>query len=287
LNNSVLSILPVGTELYAAGAFITSGTDTLNYIAKWNGFAWTKLSRGFNDIGTVLCYDNGLLYAGGYFTEAGGNPANSIAVWNGSTWSPVGSGFNHILGHPYVSGLAAADGRLYAFGKFDHAGVTEINNAGFYDGASWQPLGRGIEGLLVSPNSLFIDYRGVSDYDIYFSGGFSFAGGKPSYNIAKYCVTTVDVNEDESYPEEFSLLQNYPNPFNPVTSIEYRVGSRETVTLKIYDVLGKEVAVLINEEIPAGEYNIKFNAGNLSSGVYFYQLKAGRYLESKKMMLLK
>jgi hypothetical protein len=85
----------------------------------------------------------------------------------------------------------------------------------------------------------------------------------------------------------FQLCQNFPNPFNPSTSIQYVVGSMEFVTLKVCDILGNEVATLVNEEKPAGSYEVVWNAQGLSSGVYFYQLKAGGFVETKKMILMK
>ena len=98
-------------------------------------------------------------------------------------------------------------------------------------------------------------------------------------------------------PNNFSLSQNYPNPFNPVTTIKYSIpsvisipNSRErnlNVTLKVYDVLGKEIATLVNEEKPAGNYEVKFNASSLSSGVYFYKLQSGSFVQTKKMILMK
>lgn len=93
-------------------------------------------------------------------------------------------------------------------------------------------------------------------------------------------------------PGEFSIEQNYPNPFNPSTKIKYSipaVGSRDRVSveLKVYDVLGNEVAILVNEEKPAGEYEIEFNGAKLPSGIYFYQLKGEGFLQTKKMVLLK
>src|SRR5690606_5091234 len=78
-------------------------------------------------------------------------------------------------------------------------------------------------------------------------------------------------------PTKFSLEQNYPNPFNPSTSIQYAIGNRQFVTLKVYDVLGNEVSTLVNEEKPAGSYDVEFNASNLASGIYYYQLKAGDF----------
>ena len=86
---------------------------------------------------------------------------------------------------------------------------------------------------------------------------------------------------------EFKLYQNYPNPFNPVTSIQYAISNSQFISLKVYDILGKEVAVLVNEEKPAGNYEVTFNASGLPSGVYFYQLNAGSFFETKKMVLLK
>lgn len=88
-------------------------------------------------------------------------------------------------------------------------------------------------------------------------------------------------------PNNFFLGYNYPNPFNSNTNIQYVVSSRQFVTLKVYDVLGNEVAVLVNEEKPAGSYDVAFDASKLASGVYYYQIKAGEFIETKKMILLK
>lgn len=98
----------------------------------------------------------------------------------------------------------------------------------------------------------------------------------------------VDVENEKSItPIQFSLSQNYPNPFNPNTTIRFQIPERTFVTLKIYDILGKEVATLVNEEKSAGEYEVEFSGNNFTSGLYFYQLKARNYIETKKMILLK
>jgi hypothetical protein len=89
-----------------------------------------------------------------------------------------------------------------------------------------------------------------------------------------------DVDETgiiSSLPTVFNLKQNYPNPFNPATIIDYAVPSNEFVSLKVYDILGREVITLVNEQKNAGYYSISFNASNLSSGVYFYKLTAGDF----------
>lgn len=95
------------------------------------------------------------------------------------------------------------------------------------------------------------------------------------------------VNDKVNPVNDFNLYQNFPNPFNPVTNIQYAIGSPGLVILKVYDVLGKEVATLVNEEKPAGSYTVEFNGSNLASGVYFYKLGTGEFVQVKKMLLLK
>ena len=92
---------------------------------------------------------------------------------------------------------------------------------------------------------------------------------------------------DGEVVENYSLSQNYPNPFNPTTVIKYSLAKPSNVTLKVYDLVGQEVATLVNAKQTAGKHNVSFDASNLSSGVYFYTLRAGDYTATKKMMLLK
>jgi len=96
-----------------------------------------------------------------------------------------------------------------------------------------------------------------------------------------------DVVEVEIIPEQYVLFQNYPNPFNPITKIKYKIPELSFITLKVYDVLGSEVATLVNEEKLIGSYEFVFDGSKLSSGIYFYGLQAGSFVETKKMMLLK
>jgi hypothetical protein len=107
-----------------------------------------------------------------------------------------------------------------------------------------------------------------------------------SFEYSKIVEVTIEA------PTKFSLSQNYPNPFNPSTNIEFRIADFGFVSLKVYDVLGNEVATLVDEEKPAGEYEVKFTVGqdsspDISSGIYFYQLKVGSFVQTKKMMVLK
>ncbi|MDP4192654.1 MAG: T9SS type A sorting domain-containing protein, partial [Bacteroidota bacterium] len=98
--------------------------------------------------------------------------------------------------------------------------------------------------------------------------------------------TDVASNKIES-PKDYELAQNYPNPFNPSTSIKYSIPQNSMVSLKVYDILGKEVASLVNEQKSAGSYEVNFNANSLAAGMYIYELKAGNYSQTKKMMLIK
>ena len=104
-----------------------------------------------------------------------------------------------------------------------------------------------------------------------------------------------NVESSEPVVSRFYLEQNYPNPFNPSTKIKFTIPNviasetkqSQLVTLKVYDLFGKEVTTLINEEKPAGNYEIIFNAARLTSGVYFYKLQAGDLIQTKKMVLMK
>ena len=118
--------------------------------------------------------------------------------------------------------------------------------------------------------------------------GVTFNGISEPGQFAVTVDTLTGINQEySSGPYEFSLMQNYPNPFNPATSIQYEVGSTQFVTLKVYDVLGNEIETLVNEEKPAGTYELTCNAAALPSGVYFYRLTAGNYTAVRKMVLMK
>jgi CubicO group peptidase (beta-lactamase class C family) len=112
----------------------------------------------------------------------------------------------------------------------------------------------------------------------------------PQFADYAYSITT-DVEGQEftenNLPDNFILEQNYPNPFNPSTTIRYSIPTSEFVTLKVYDVLGNEVASLVDEYKPAGSYEVEFSADGLTSGIYFYKLTSGNFSQTKKMLLMK
>ncbi len=107
-----------------------------------------------------------------------------------------------------------------------------------------------------------------------------------TYNGGGNYVTRID-NFNEYYSKKFSLHQNYPNPFNPKTKINYQLAITNYVKLKVYNVLGKEVATLVNQKQNAGSYSVEFNGTNYPSGIYYYKLESGNFSEVRKMILLK
>ena len=119
--------------------------------------------------------------------------------------------------------------------------------------------------------------------------GFKYSGSAPELGAIEVSYPTGVRDNEGSVPEKFLLFQNYPNPFNPETNIEYSVGSREYVSLRIYDSLGRKIATLVNEFQSPGTYSVRLSAVNyqLSSGVYFYTLITGNFSQTKKMIVLK
>jgi hypothetical protein len=105
--------------------------------------------------------------------------------------------------------------------------------------------------------------------------------------LTNYCLATVGVPGISNIPKTFAVAQNYPNPFNPSTVIKYQLPKTSFVTIKVFDVLGKEVSSLVNEQKEPGYYEAVFEGSKLSSGLYFYKIEAGDFVETKKMMLIK
>jgi hypothetical protein len=162
--------------------------------------------------------------------------------------------------------------------------ATEINNRGFEVEKSfnneWAVIG-------------FVEGNGTTTEP----KSYSFRDENLEAGIYKYRLKQIDfdgtyeysdvVEADITSPIEFELSQNYPNPFNPVTSIQYAISSKQFVTLKVYDILGNEIATLVNEEKPAGKYEVEFSANGLPSGIYFCKLVAGEHNQTRKIILLK
>ncbi|MFZ4592581.1 MAG: T9SS type A sorting domain-containing protein, partial [Ignavibacteria bacterium] len=162
-------------------------------------------------------------------------------------------------------------GQLYVGNDF---GVYRSLNGG----ANWVRLG------------MDIPYVPVLSFS-YFSNGTSrylraATHGRGAYELDIFGTVGIQGNNG-NIPAEYSLSQNFPNPFNPTTKISYALSKSGLVTLRVYDILGKEVAMLVNEVKNAGNYTVDFSASNFTSGVYFYKIESNGFSDIRKMMLIK
>ena len=164
--------------------------------------------------------------------------------------------------------------------------ATELNNMGFEierkESLEWYTIG-------------FIKGRGtttqISNYEFFNDLSELNTSTKLSYRLKQIdfngAFTYSNIVEVDYLPEYYSLSQNYPNPFNPSTSISFTLAKSSFVELKVFNVLGNEVATLVNQIVTAGKHQVTFDAGSLSSGVYLYTIKASDFSETKKMILMK
>lgn len=188
---------------------------------------------------------------------------------NGLSWFyPVGSITQ------YDVKCIAVNSNDYIYVGTGNAGCLFSTN----DGYSWETRNQGMTDTLI--NTMYIS-----------SNGFLYAGTR-NKGVFRSVLPITSVEETNQYlPQNFMLYQNYPNPFNPSTKISWQSPVSSWQTLKVFDVLGNEVAALVDENKPAGSYEVEFNASsgirNLSSGIYMYQLRAGEFVQTKKMILIR
>jgi len=183
------------------------------------------------------------------------------SVDNGANWEKTS------LTQPYIYSINVdKSGRIYVT-SWTSGVSTSIDN-----GVTWTPLGMGgfgVSSLVVSPNQSDV-LAGTREGKIY----------KISFNVT-------DVDGDGTVPSEFKLSQNYPNPFNPTTTIEVALPKAGRYSLKVYNILGQEVAALLNKEMSAGLHKVTFDASRYASGMYIYRLTGSNVNIAKKMLLMK
>ncbi|MBK9097161.1 MAG: T9SS type A sorting domain-containing protein [bacterium] len=182
------------------------------------------------------------------------------------------------------------DGRILLVGSSEtstRAGIARLNSDGTPD-TTFSPDGKIILNLNNSSGSHHLTNCIALDNGDILAAGFDFASNSGDFMITRLTQNPTGVDDNFSdQPNNFVLYQNFPNPFNPTTKIRWQspVGSHQT--LKIYDVLGNEVAILVDEYLPAGSYETEFSGEQLSSGIYFYRIQAGQFVETKKMILIR
>ncbi len=308
--SNVTSNLP-GGEVEVQGITFNSAGDVFLATAESgvirstdNGQSWSFINNGLPDLDvrTLATNSNDVLFA-----------SNGVSVYrstdDGENWVEINNGLTDtdivefaigqndvLLGATYSDGIFRSTNNgndwtlsldtdisyMAVNGPEIYAGSEVIVGGGVFrsvdNGLTWTPMNDNLPSLQI--NSL-----------AYRPGDRLFAEVR-SNGLYAINLTTDVKNINNEIPDEFNLVQNYPNPFNPTTKISYSIPSVEThghasVQLVVYDILGRVIATLVNKQQKAGYYEVQFNASGLSSGVYFYKLLAGSFMQTKKMLLLR
>jgi hypothetical protein len=322
VSGGFLPVLALGVyngELYAGGDFTSAGGVSANRVARWNGFFWAPCNSGVNSTVLAFYVRNNELVIGGNFTVAGGQTVNRIARWNGGVnWYPTSSG--GMNGPIRAFGTYNTD--FVVGGLFTNAGGTTALNIARTD----QPLPVVLSSFSsrVLKNNVILDWETSEEvnnrgFDIErkpangswmkagFAEGFGTTSEPKSYKFTdsrllrgtyRYRLKQMDYNGNFEYfelpndvniaaPADFYVSQNYPNPSNPGSSIDYQLPENGRVTVKLYDVTGRELQVLVDEIKEAGYYSLEFDGTNLATGIYYYRIQAVGFSETKKMVLIK
>ena len=292
----VNAIIALGNKVILAGTYggISRSTDDG---ATWNQTSVTDLVNAFTRD------TQGNIYAG---INGEGPPVDAISVStdDGSSWKSIG--LNGYVVNSVMIGLynKLFAGCFYGYGVFSSTdqGKTwvppELNNnnilsltinksgdlfAGTDANGVFESVDNGNNWVQVDSNLTDLDILSLAVDN----NGVLFAGTGSDGVFKTGNAPTAVKNTKTNLPATYSLSQNYPNPFNPATIISYQLSAISNVTLKVYDILGREIKTLVNQRQNAGTYHVSFDATGLSSGVYFYRIVAGGFSETKKLLLLK
>jgi ligand-binding sensor domain-containing protein len=296
--NAGLTDTSIISALVARDTNLFAGTDGGFVFRSTNkGTNWTKTGLNSHFI-RALAVRGSNLFAGSY------SDGVFLSTNNGLDWNAANNG----LSFNYINALEAKDALLFS-GTWRHgafrtaddgrswtaAGLTDLDVTSFAtsgaklfagtsgngvflsinDGASWTAVNTGLADSCVWALA-------VSDTNL-FAGTNTGVWRRPLLEL----VVSVGQTRGSEVPYEYSLGQNYPNPFNPSTKIQFTIVNRQLTIVKVFDLLGREVATLVNEVKEPGTYTVQFDGSNLASGVYFYRLQAGDFVETKKLMILK
>ncbi len=257
--------LPNTSNSFATGCFafgdhneVYAGAIDGFYRSTDFGVSWTQFNGGLlgRHVRTMVVLPNQDIFIQTIYSSSFDGVYRSTN--RGESWLRIGSN------NPYFSALTASpDGNIY--GTSDDGVFLSTDQ-----GATWINISPGITiqlaSIVITPSGRIL------------------VGG--SY-VFRSRTTTTSTTESPSLPEKFSLMQNYPNPFNPTTNIRFKISDLGFVSLIVFDVLGRELRTLVNEVKTPGEYSVSFDASDLGSGVYFYRLRAGEFVETRKLVLMK
>ncbi len=295
-------------------SFSSLGTEVLAGLYDFGLFCSSNNGDNWIDKGQLSFVRNGMIYKFGIYSMAvldsvifAGTFGYGIfrSTDNGAKWSEMNNG----LTSKYINTITVSGTNIY-IGSSDK-GVFRSTDAG----KTWEPMNSGlgsnnIYSLAISGENIFAGTigNGVSLYLNNEKRWTSINSGLKSTDVFRlavsdtylYCATRLEgiwcrpLSEitgvqyiNNNSPNRYYLTQNFPNPFNPTTIIRYQLPVNTYVTLKIYDILGREIAILVNERQPAGIHSVTLNAGTFSSGVYFFRLQTDTFSDTKKLILLK
>jgi photosystem II stability/assembly factor-like uncharacterized protein len=286
------------------------------FLSTDNGTSWTAVNNGFTPPDVIYGINGLTIYGNTIYAATGWGIFHSTN--NGTNWAAINNGLTDINVRAIAVSCDRGDTNLFA--GTGRSGVFVSTN----NGRSWAPANTGLASKVVYCFAVIDDNQGNTNIFAGISGGggvylstncgttwtavdsglttkfppsvfalvicgrYLFAGtddGVWRRPIAEM-VTSVPLPSG-TIPSDFVLEQNYPNPFNPTTTISFTLPSKAFVSLKVFDLLGREVATIVFEEMLIGNYTREWNAMNMSSGIYFYRLQAGLFTETKKLILLK
>jgi len=271
----IKGLVAIGNDLFAGLDGNTSAVGFGVVHTTLGDTSWTTVSTGLptNSVIAAMVAVGSTLYvsASSYGTFVYGVYKSTDL---GASWTTVATGL------PYpgtVKNLFASGSTIFGFSG---VGLYELNN----NDTTWTAVNS--TGL---PNTYSIEQYAVVGTTMFITGLDLSVSLKATTHVWKRALSEItEVREVFStIPQSFSLKQNYPNPFNPSTKIQFDIPRSGFTSLKVFDVLGREVATLVNENLHAGSYETTIDASNLASGVYLYTLHAGTYSETKKMLLTK
>jgi hypothetical protein len=296
--SSVRALAVSGTNLFAGG-------DAGVFLSTNNGTSWTVVNTGLTD-STVRA-----LEVSGTNLFVGTWGGVFFSTNNGTSWSTINAGLTDnalfvyafaVTGVNLFAGtwggvfLSTNNGSSWTAVNTEHVWSLAVSGTNLFAG-TWNGIFESICPLpsistsIISPGASTNAYIHISSIPVGgMNGKIIVVSNAPSspdtITLIGYGVLT-DVKENAEIPKGYALSQNYPNPFNPSTTISFSLPSKSFVSLKVFDLIGRDVATIVSEEMSAGSYSKQWNAVNMSSGIYFYRLQVGSFTETKKLVLLR